>query len=59
MKSELTADKVLMRGPKADGSFQITFEIGEYQIQALAQLLAKLKTDQIVKLTIEQNENER
>ena len=56
MKLKLTADKVLMRGPKADGSYQLTFEFGEYQKEKLAEIL-KLKTDDVVELTIEQGED--
>ncbi len=54
MKLKLVADKVLMRGPKADGSYQVTFEFGEYQKEKLAEILS-LKTDEPIELTVEQN----
>lgn len=53
MKLELIADKVLMRGPRIDGSFVISFEVGEYEKAKLAKLL-EFRTDEIINITLEQ-----
>lgn len=58
MKLNLTADRVKIYGPKVDGGFTLTFDIGEYEIEALSEVL-KLQTDEVVKLTIEQSESKR
>lgn len=54
MKLNLTADKVLIRGPKVDGSYVISLEVGEYEKLKLMDIL-KLKTDEVVKVTLEQS----
>ena len=35
---DFIADKVLLRGPKIDGSWVITFEVGEYMYQKIKDL---------------------
>jgi hypothetical protein len=42
MESDLikfSADKILMRGPKVDGSYQVTLEVGEYEVSNLVRIL--------------------
>jgi hypothetical protein len=36
---KLTADKVRVSGPRVDGSFAVTFEVGEYAQDEVAKLL--------------------
>ena len=36
---ELTADKVLIRGPSADGGYTLTFYIGEYEQAKVAEVM--------------------
>lgn len=59
MKLKLVVDKVTIRGPKLDGSYVIGLEMGEYQKGNLAELLNELDFNDVVEVTIEQNENER
>lgn len=54
MKLNLSADKVTIRGPRIDGSYVLSFEFGEYEVATLAKLLAQLKQNEVVNLTIEQ-----
>ena len=35
----LIADKVRINGPKVDGGLSITFEVGEYEQEKIAELL--------------------
>ena len=37
---EFVADKVKITGPKADGGFTVSFDVGEYQQLEVASLLA-------------------
>lgn len=55
MNLKLIADKVTVRGPKVDGSFVVNLELGEYQKNVLANLLNELDFNDVVKVTIEQN----
>lgn len=55
MKINLTSDKVSVRGPKVDGSYVLSFEFGEYERKKIAELLADLKPDETVELTVEQD----
>lgn len=57
MKLNLTVDKLTFRGPKIDGSFVITLELGEYQKQVFGELVKELDMGAVVQVTIEQNEN--
>lgn len=38
-KLELIADKIIVRGPKIDGGYSVTFELGEYMQQKVAEIL--------------------
>ena len=53
---EFIADKVKLSGPKVDGSWSVTFEVGEYQVEKLATLLT-LKDKAIMVSGIELNES--
>jgi len=53
---EILADKVKVNGPKVDGSFTVAFDVGEYEQQKVAQLLA-IPQNKVVKVTIEQDES--
>lgn len=55
MKLKLIADKVTIRGPKIDGSYVLSLELGEYQKNNLANLLNELDFNDVVEATIEQN----
>lgn len=33
------ADKVLLSGPRVDGSYRVTFEVGEYGLESLRDLI--------------------
>jgi len=56
MKILLTADKIHVRGPKTtDNSYSITFEIGEYEREKVAELL-RLTPGVIIQLTVETTE---
>lgn len=53
MKLELTADKITVYGPKADGGFSIKLDIGEYEKDKVSQAIM-MKPDEVVKVTLEQ-----
>lgn len=53
---EFIADKVKLSGPKIDGSWQVSFEVGEYQAEKLIPLLT-WKDKAIVVSGIELNES--
>lgn len=57
MKLKLIADKITVRGPKVDGSFVVSLELGEYQKNNLANLLNELDFNDVVQATITQNED--
>ncbi len=38
-KIEFIADKIYVRGPRVDGSYVVTFEVGEYMQPKVAKLL--------------------
>lgn len=52
-----SADKVKIHGPKVDGGFTVSLEVGEYEQRAVAKLLM-LPQNGIVQVTIEQAEGE-
>lgn len=58
VKLKLIADKVTIRGPKVDGSYVISLELGEYQKNNLANLLNELDFNDVVEATITQNEDD-
>lgn len=46
-----TADKIRISGPKIDGSYNVTFETGEYEQQNIAEIL-KLPQQQAVEVSV-------
>ena len=38
MKIEFTADLIKIRGPKVDGGWSVTFEVGEYEVSKILEL---------------------
>lgn len=38
MRTEFIADRVKISGPRVDGSYSITFEVGEYQWDNIKEL---------------------
>ena len=51
---ELIADKLSIRGPKIDGGYTITFDLGEYMQNQVSELL-KLPQNKEIKIIIETN----
>jgi len=52
MKSiELLADKIKINGPKVDGTFTVSLDVGEYEQQKIAQLVT-IPQGTVVKVTI-------
>ena len=49
----LMADKILIRGPRVDGTWTISFEIGEYEKPKLAPLMM-MENDKNYKITVEE-----
>lgn len=37
--SKFTSDKVSVRGPRVDGTWVISFEVGEYEKEAVSELV--------------------
>lgn len=40
MRLKLLADQIRIRGPKVDGGYVITIEVGEYEVQNVAKLMS-------------------
>jgi hypothetical protein len=53
MQIELLVDKIKIYGPKVDGGYKLTFEIGEYEKDKLAELIKELY-DTNYKITIQE-----
>ncbi len=52
MKILLHPDKIKINGPKVDNSYSITFDIGEYEREMIAQLVAlSVDTEFILEVT--------
>ena len=49
---EFTADKVKVSGPKVDGSFTVTFEVGEYEAEKVSDLL-KVPQNTLLKIRVD------
>lgn len=49
---EFLADQVKVAGPKVDGSYSITFSVGEYEHKKVAELLS-LPQDTVKKVSVE------
>ncbi|MEM3077606.1 MAG: hypothetical protein QXW38_08335 [Candidatus Nitrosotenuis sp.] len=56
MKVKFQSDKVYIRGPKVDGSYQVAFEIGEYQRPNIKDLVTV--QDKVLNITVEATEDE-
>lgn len=56
MKILLHPDKIKINGPKVDNSYTIAFDIGEYERELIAQLVA-LPIDAEIVLEVEVNDN--
>jgi 5-hydroxyisourate hydrolase-like protein (transthyretin family) len=48
----LAADKIKVSGPKVDGGYSLTFEVGEYMQEAVAKLLM-VKQNTVVMVNVE------
>jgi hypothetical protein len=46
------SDKVFLKGPKADKSYQVTFEVGEYMLEKIAPLV--MVHDAVLEITVRQ-----
>jgi len=57
MKVEFTADLVKIRGPKVDGGFAVTFEVGEYETAEVLSL--PLINGEIIKVVVESGHDTR
>jgi len=51
MRVNFLSDKVRLSGPKVDGTVSVTFEVGEYQVDNLKELLGI--RDKNISVTIE------
>ncbi len=49
---EIISDKVSVNGPRIDGTYKVTFEVGEYMRDKIGDII-KLPTDNALKVTIE------
>jgi len=47
----LTADKLKVSGPRIDGSYALTFEVGEYEQKEIAKCVM-LPKDELIRLEI-------
>lgn len=59
MNLNLTADQIRIRGPKVDGGYVITLEVGEFEVQTIAKLMSELDNSNVVKVTLEQNQENK
>lgn len=59
MKVVLVADKVVVSGPKVDGGYKVTFEIGEYEQAKVAQVMTIPQQTPIVITVQTEDERER
>lgn len=55
--SELIADKIKVSGPSIDGGWKVTFEVGEYMQEQVANLL-KVPQQQSVKVMVYSGEKD-
>lgn len=54
---EITADKIKVNGPKVDGGFTVSFDIGEFEQDKVASLLT-IPQGQAIKITVEVDDEE-
>lgn len=50
---KLIADKVKVNGPKVDGGFTVSFDVGEYEQHIISEVLL-LKQGEAINITLEQ-----
>ena len=50
---EFESDKVLVKGPKADNTYQITFEVGEYMLPKIKDFVVIVDKVMKVKVVVE------
>ena len=55
---KITADSVRINGPKVDGGFTITFNVGEYEQDKVAELLT-IPQQTMIQLDIVYGENKK
>lgn len=46
------ADKVKISGPRVDGSYTVTFEVGEYMVESISELI-KVPQQTNIKVRVE------
>lgn len=54
MKIQFQSDKFAIKGPKVDNSYIVSFEIGEYQIANIKELIGI--NDKVLNITIDVEE---
>lgn len=47
-----SSDRVKINGPKVDGGFTVTFEVGEYEQESIAKLLM-IPQNKVIKVIVE------
>ena len=52
---ELTSDKVRVSGPRVDGSFTVSFDVGEYEQAKVAELL-RIPQQTVLKVVVKVEE---
>lgn len=52
---EFLSDKVKVNGAKVDGSYTVTFEVGEYEQDKVAELL-RIKQGTLIKVVVDESE---
>jgi len=48
--AEFPSDKVLISGPRVDGSYRVTFEVGEYGLEEIKPLISV--RDRLMQVTV-------
>ena len=48
---EFVSDKWKISGPRIDGTFVVSFELGEYQKEKIAELVAKFNPTDVLTIT--------
>lgn len=55
MQLSVMADEIKVRAPLADGSGQLTFTVGEYELDKLLEIFKAFK-GRVIKVTVEEAE---
>lgn len=50
MLIKFSSDRVLIKGPKADNSYQVVFEVGEYEVSKIKDLVGVF--DQVLEVEV-------